>query len=420
MTARLRSWTAAALLVGGIQAGTAEAQRLSPSDVARGVTVGSRPRPDFDPLGVRLNGFRLDAGLSTGLGWDSNVFGRRRNVVSDGYAEEALDVSINSDWSTHALGASGRFGARQYFSRSDLDWQDFNIGAYGRYDLGEFSSVGARYRHYREHLDVYNFDVQSAGISRPVPVDSDEFYVDGNTRFNRLGLQANALYRTYRFSDVSLAGVPVRASLNDFDTAAGVIGANYEIAPGRYINAYVRLQDISYTNSASRGRDSFTYEGLIGFQYDFDGVWQGRIALGWRHRDYRSAALKPLEGLAAEGQLIWLPTQLTTVTFTVARTIEESIRRDAVSFTRTQGGIAVDHEFLRNVILGADARVDSRSYPRPAQTATDGVFTLSARYLLNRNMSLHGSYQFSTRLEATGGATEYDRNLLLVRLRFDL
>ena len=68
--------------------GGAEAQSLVPRDVERGITVGTRPRPDFDPLGVRLGGFRLDASLEAGLGWDSNLLGTSRNRVSDGYASE--------------------------------------------------------------------------------------------------------------------------------------------------------------------------------------------------------------------------------------------------------------------------------------------------------------------------------------------
>jgi hypothetical protein len=400
--------------------GDAVAQSLAPRDVQRGVTVGNRPRPDFDPLGVRLGAFRLDASLEAGLGWDSNLFGTRRNTVSDGYGSETAAVSLNSDWSRHAVGASASLDSRQYFSEGDLNWTDWSVGGFGRYDFSADTNLEARYRHIREHLDVYNFDVQTAGIGRPVPYDSDEMQVSGSTRLNRLGLLATGLYRTYRFEDVSIGGVRTPVSVNDFDTTIGAVAASYAFAPGRYVVGVVRLQDIAYSNSLSRDRDSFTWEALAGFEYDFDGVWQGRIAFGWRQRDYRGAALKTLEGPAVEGTLTWAPTQLTTVTFNVARTIEESIRQDAVSYNRTTGALRVDHEYLRNVILGAELRVDRREYESPKQTGTDGLVTLSTRYLLNRSMSVVGTYTFSTRLEATGGFQEYDRNLIQVRLRIAL
>jgi hypothetical protein len=186
------------------------------------------------------------------------------------------------------------------------------------------------------------------------------------------------------------------------------------------VTATVRLQDIAYEKSISRGRDSFTWVALLGFEYDFDGVWAGRIGVGYQQRDYNSPQIKNLEGPALEGRLSWSPTQLTTVTFNVARTLEESIRQDAVSYQRTTGGVRVDHEFLRNVILGGEVRVDRREYERPNQTATDGVIQVSGRWLLNRSLSITGSYAYNQRLEATGGFLEYNRHLVQARLRIAL
>ena len=412
---------AVAVLVGTVPVGAlppgAAAQTVAPQDVARGVTVQNRARPDFDPLGMRLGSFRLDGAVEAGGGYDSNVYGRQRNVKSSGYATEAGVLSLNSDWTQHALGASGSTQSRQYLTRNALDWTDYNVGGFGRYDFSANTNLEMRYRHYREHLDVYNFDVQTAGIVQPVPYDSDEVAVTGTTRLNRFGLLATGVYRTYRFEDVFIGGVRNKVSQQSFNSAVGAFGGSYAIADGRYVTAVMRFQDLSYTNSISTGRDSFTYEALVGFQYDFDGVWQGRAAIGWRHRDYRSPNIKPLEGLAAEGSLTWQPTRLTTVTANVSRTIEESIRANAVSYTRTTGGIRVDHELLRNVIIMGDVRLDQRAYQAPNQTATDLVFTAGPRWLINRNLSLSASYSYARRVQTSGGIQEYDRNVLELRLR---
>lgn len=407
----------AALLAGG--GSGAAAQTLAPRDVARGTTVESRSRPDYDPLGVRLGGFRLNGSVEAGAGYDSNLFGRPSNVTGDGYATEAGNVSLNSDWTRHAVGVSASMESRQYFTQNDLDWNDYNIGGFGRYDFSADTNVDVAYRHYQQHFDVYNFDVQAAGIARPVPYNSDEVQATTSTRFNRVGLLATGLYRTFRFEDVNLGTARTAVSLNDFDTAIGAVGATYALSEGRFLTAIVRLQDIKYSNAISRARDSLTWEGLLGFQYDFDGFWQGRIGVGWRQRNYEGN-IKTLEGLALEGSLTYIPTQLTTVTFSAARTIEESIRRDAVSYLRTTAALRVDHEFLRNVILGGEVRADRREYDSPRQKATDGVLQFDARYLLNRNIALVGTYAYSQRLENTGGFQEYDRNLIQLRLRLAL
>jgi hypothetical protein len=402
---------------------SAEAQGqpgITQQDVTRGVTVQTRRRPDYDPLGVRLGSFRLDAAAEAGGGYDSNPLGLPRSGKDSGFSSQLGTVGIASDWTQHALGASGTVASRQYWSRSTLDWVDYNLGGFGRYDFSPYTSVTGQYRHYREHLDAYSVDVQQSGISAPVPYDSDEVQVTGTTSFNRLGLLATGYYRTFDYQNVTVNGIQNRVSLQSFNTAIGALGASYSLAPGRSVYAVVRLQDIDYTHSVSNDRDSFTYEGLVGFQYDFDGVWQARAAVGWRHRSYRSNAIKPLEGIAAEGQLLWVPTQLTNVSLNIARTIEESIRLNAVSYTRTRGGIRVDHELLRNVILTGDISLDSREYQSPSQTATDLTFTAGARWLINRSLSLTGQYTYANRVQASGGILDYTRNLVEVRLRVAL
>ena len=442
-----RSWGVLGLLVAALPLGKAQAQLGDSPEVQRGITVVNRQRPDYDPLGVRLGGFRLNGGIEAGPGWDSNLFGRRRNVVSDGFAEERGNVNLRSTWTNHAVGVSANSTNRQYFSQSQLDWNDWDIGGFGRYDFSADTALLGQYRHYRSHLDVYSFDVQAAGIVQPVAYESDEVSVTGNTRFNRLGLIAQGVYRTFDFEERVIGTTPTpllqdgftapqngfNTSRNSFNTVIGALGASYALAPGRNITAVVRVQDIQYTSSGSgfqnpafnpqnifdnpRNRNSFTWEALAGFDYDFDGVWQARIGLGWRHREYEGP-IRPLEGPAVEAGLTYAPTQLTTVRFRLTRTIEESIRQDSVSFQRTQAGLTLDHEYLRNVLLQGDVLYDRREYESPNQTASDMVLTLTARYLLNRNASVVASYGYRRRLEATGGFREFDRNLLQVRLRF--
>lgn len=413
---------AAVLFLGAVPVSDAAAQIVARNpleEVRRGVTVDSRVRRDYDPLGVRLGSFKLDGAVDIGGGYDDNLLALQQKT-SDGFADQAGAVGLRSDWTTHALGVTGNFDSRQYFNRSEFDWLDWDLGGYGRYDISPYTNVEAQYRHYQDHLDVYNFDVQTAGIFRPVPITSDEVQASVNTTLNRIGLLGNVLYRTYRFENVDFNGVQSRISLNDFDTVIGTVGTSYAFSDGRYANLIFRLQDISYSQQESRGRDSFTWEALGGFTYDFDGVWQGRLAIGWRERNYRDPTLKNLSGPAVEGQLSWSPTLLTTARLNVSRTIEESIRFDSVSYNRTQGGVAVDHELLRNVILTGDIRADYREYERPSQTALDALFTVSGRYLLNRNLSVIGSYTHARRLEQSGGFQEYDRNLVQLRLRVAL
>lgn len=407
----------------------AEAQALR-GEAARGVTVAGRPRADFDPIGVRLGGFRLDAAAELGLGYDDNLFGTARNSQADGFSSLGAELGVASDWSTHAVGLAGRVERRSYFDTGSLDWTDYSIGGFGRYDITPDTSVELRLARVQEHLDVTSVDVQQAGTpgrARPVPYAYNEAEIRGRTRFNRLGLLLLGNWRGYSFDNVDLgpapapgAPAPGDVSRFDFNAATAAVGLSYELAPGRFLNLITRYQDITYDDAAQRGRDNQTWEVLAGFTYDFDGIWAFRAAAGYRERDYEGAGLANLSGPAFEGAVTWQPTTITTVTFAARRTIEESIRTSAVSFTRTLAQARVDHEYLRNVILSGELGVDRREYENPDQHSTDGYALLEARWLINRNLALVGSYRHSRRLDSSAGIQEFDRNLVQVRLRIAL
>lgn len=402
-------------------------QGVPRGEAARGTTVLNRERADFDPIGVRLGAFRANAAAELGIGYDDNIFGTRRRT-SDGYGILAAEGDIRSDWSRHAVGGSASVEQRRYWSETEQNWTDYSVGLFGRYDVNADTNVEARLNRVQEHLDTFSIDVQEADLARPVPYAYTEAQVQATTRFNRIGLTGIINYRDYSFEDVEFSGPPPapgaadpgRLSRFNFESWIGAVGVSYQLSPGRFVNLIGRYQDIRYEEAAQSGRNSKTWEGLVGFTYDFDGIYAVRAAVGYRQRDYEGAGIRSLSGPAFEGELTYQPTLLTTLRLSGRRTIEESIRNNAVSYVRTQAAFNVDHEYLRNVILGVELQLDRREYEQPTERATDGVAILSARWLINRNLSLVGSYQHVRRLDNSTGVEEYDRNLVQVRLRVAL
>ncbi len=394
-------------------------QSINSTATARNVTVQTRQRPDYDPAGIRLGGFRYDAALEAGMGYDDNLQPNSPEDQSDGYFTQGVNVSAASTWSRHALGLTASQETRQHLRYNDLNWLDYAIGLRGRYDIGRASSVNASYRRVHSHLAVNNFELQSEGVNRPIPYDSDIFQIGGTAAFNRLSVSPTVSYTTLRYEEETINGQRTNNSQNDYDSLLAEVEAGYSLVPGRSLLALVRLQDITYQEAGQQNRDSFTWEVQGGFNYDLTGLWQARLLIGYRSRDYEEPGRKPLEGLAFEGQITYLPTQLTTVTLAASRTIEESIRENSVSYTRTAGRLTVDHELLRNVILTGELRAEHREYPQQGEV-TDGIGLIGARYLINRNLSLVANYQHTERLSAPNGFREYGINQVQVRLRIAL
>lgn len=399
--------------------GFAQTQSIGPEATARGVTVLTRPRPDYDPTGVRFSAFRLDGALTAGMGYDDNLQPGTSTDQSDAFFGESLDLSANSTWTRHALGLTVTQDTRQYLQYNAQNWNDYSLGINGRYDIGRASSLRASYRRIHSHLAVDNFDLQDEGIERPVPYDSDVLLAGGTFAFNRLSFTTTATYSTIRYEEETIDGRRTNNSANDYDSLVGEIEADYSLVEGRGIVGLVRLQDITYKESGQSGRDSFTWEAQGGFNYDFTGIWQARLLVGYRERTYEEPGLKPLSGPAFEGQVMLMPSQLTTITVAAARTIEESIRESSVSYTRTAARVTVDYELLRNLIVTGELRAEHRDYPQRG-TVTDGIGVLGAQLLLNRNLAVTANYQRTERLEAPEGFREYGVNQVQVRLRIAL
>ncbi|WP_424139431.1 outer membrane beta-barrel protein [Roseomonas chloroacetimidivorans] len=393
---------------------------MGPNAVARGTTVTSRSRPDYDPLGVRLGGFRLHGSAEAGVGFSDDVAPNTMPGRSDGFVDNAFRLDLNSDWTRQALGITASQAARQHIRSNDLNWNDFGVGFAGRYDIGRASSVGFEYGHVRNHLDVTSFDVEQGSLTRPIPYDSDRVRLTGTAGLNRVAIRNAVEYSIIRYDEEERTAFGTIGSGRDHNRLLGETEMAYSFVPGRAVTLTTRLTDINYRRSDRRGQDSFTWEVLGGVRYDLTGLWEVRFAAGYRHRDYQDPTLRSLSGPAFEGQITYLPSQLTTFTLAAQRTIEESIRADATSYTRTQIRFAVDHELRRNIILSGELRAERLEYQSPSEKVTDAAGMIGLQFLINRNWSVWASYQRYERLEAPASTREFDQNVLQLRMKFAL
>ena len=76
----------------------------------RGQTVRDRPRPDYDPNGIRLGAFNLFPALLFDVAFDDNI--RAVPKDSDVYFDDTIfvvvpELALESDWSRHELGGGG-------------------------------------------------------------------------------------------------------------------------------------------------------------------------------------------------------------------------------------------------------------------------------------------------------------------------
>ncbi len=80
-------------------------------------------------------------------------------------------------------------------------------------------------------------------------------------------------------------------------------------------------------------------------------------------------------------------TKLTTLGFGVARTIQETTQTGASGYFDAEFDASVDHELLRNLILGARAGISFQEYEGIDRNDEVAKFAISGKYLLSRNFT---------------------------------
>ena len=101
----------------------------------RADTVFGRPRPDYDPLGIRQGSFLMYPSGAIAETFDSNVFATQTGARSDFYTKLIPALTIKSDWNQHALAFSASGEVKKYAHNTTEDVNNFSADAVGRYDI---------------------------------------------------------------------------------------------------------------------------------------------------------------------------------------------------------------------------------------------------------------------------------------------
>ncbi|HYE51407.1 MAG TPA: outer membrane beta-barrel protein [Azospirillaceae bacterium] len=404
MRNRILAVTAAILASTG---GTALAQQ----DL-RGTGVEERTRPDYDPAGIRAGTFLVRPSVTVAGQYDDNIFADDAGAVDDYVIIVQPRLNITSDWGRHALNFRTGAELARYQDFESEDYDDFHVGADGRLDVGTDYAATGGLQYSRQHEDrgspndvngaePTEFDLTSASVG----------FAKGVTRING---RVRAEYQGFDFEDVrGLANTVIDQDNRDRDVwgLGGRVG--YEVRPG--FNAFVdgALNWVEYDNSPLR--DSDGYRVSFGASIDLGGVTTGEVFAGYRAQDYDNPAFEDIDGFTYGASVLWLPTGLTSVRFSLVNEVAETIQASSPGFVRSAIGVEVDHELLRNVILGGEVRYTNDDYERIPRKDDVWQYALGARYLITRNFSVGGEWRHTDRGSNAAGQ-DYKRDLVTLRV----
>jgi len=380
------------------------------------VSVTDRPRPAYDPLGLRAGGYLIFPSLTVSEIYDDNVFADSEDEDEDFITRFQPNINFNSNFPRHRLDFSVGADVGVFADTgSENDFQDAFGDIDGRLDITRDSELALNLNAGRFH----------EGRDDPEDPDRDEistFLRFGGAltflqNFNRINLRPRVLVTRSDFQDIDGFSQDDRDETR-YDASLRV---GYFISPRINLFTQGGFGFDDRDDDEPIDRDRYGWSASIGTAVDITAVLFGDVFVGYRQEFFDNDDFDDEDGIAFGANLTWNPTTLTTLNLSGDADFESTTNAEEGASSNFESNIAlrVDHELLRNVLIGAFGafnRDDFRDGDR-----TDNTFDLGASvtYLLNRNFSVGADYVYTDRNSDDDDA-EFSRNRVGIRITAQL
>src|SRR5690554_3447220 len=321
----------------------------------RGVPVYARQRPEVDPIGVRAGAFMIypRAGLS-GL-YDDNIYATRNDREADFITTLNPGVRVESNWSNHRLAAETEVAVGCYADNQSENFLDGRIALAGRLDgqRGAFIEGGLEIA--RLHEERGDPDGQAAN-DEPSVYYRTRANLTGYHGVGRLSLSLGADYTRHDYRSVDLVGGG-SASQSDRDYNIYEVQSRiaYELLPNVSPFIQTSYNVRRYDTREPINRESDGYRIGFGTGFDAGGIITGEVYGGYMRQNFVSSRFDDASGPWFGGSLLWNVTRLTSVEVGLERRVVETTNSEASSYNRTALDVRVEHELLRNLLIGTSA-----------------------------------------------------------------
>lgn len=378
----------------------------------RGETVTERSRPELDPLGVRVGSFYLYPKLSVTQAYDDNIFRTDSSEEEDFITVLSPSLRLKSNWNNHSLTLGARADVGLYGDNSNEDYEDYFLDASGVLDITRRAKAAGSLSYARRHEGRGEPD--DAGGAEPTEYDQFNAAAAFKQKFNRLSATLGVKFLRYDFDDVPTVNNDDR----DRDEHEVYLRLGYEIVPAYEAFILGSFNHRDYDDAVDDdgvNRDSDGYEVVGGVRIDLSGTAFGDVFVGYHEQDYDDSALDTISGVSIGAALTWNVSRLTTFKVDIKRTIEETTQTGASGYFATVFGLSVDHELLRNFLVGGKASFSRNDYEGISREDDHLGANIYGKYMLSRNLYATLSYDYRDRDSSVAG-DDYTSNVIMLRL----
>ena len=402
--------SAQAFETGDFELGNFQTNVFASGDYDRGqnVSVVDRPRPDYQAMGIHAGGFMVYPSMAVSATYDDNIYALPAGFpiptgLSGPRGDEiytiAPQVNFKSTWSRDSLAGYARVSQDIYGDHSNEDATQYGAGLSGRVDLGSTTTVsaGVDYGHYTSPRGA-----ATTGVTvKRVQFDFTALNAEIAHEFNRVRISGRYDHQIYGYQNgESVSGGVVQETLFNHTVDIGTGKAEYAISPDTALFVEAAFNQRRYSDSPIFNQDSHGYDFGGGVNFDISHLIRGEIQVGYLDQTYHANS-GDVKGLSTRTKVQWFPSELTTATLTVLRTVNDSLIIGSAGYLSTTATAQVDHELLRNVIISGNILSAEDQYQGLSRTDDRWGGGVTANWLLNRHIGLTLGYAY-TDVDSTG------------------
>lgn len=383
-----------------------EQHEVNPNAINTEQSTRSDTGADVQDQQGTLRGISLR--LSTGIGYDDNVFRTESNTRNDYFWTVRPAAYLNGVFgkNLYTLGYEGNYAT--YTDYSTEDFYDHRLFGNTRLDLSRKTDLIFAAHYWWGH-DPRG----SLGNRLFVPGDLDQWE---EYRFRAELVYGREITRAQIIPWVELSGRRYTnngQSIRDFDRQDLRVRGRWRFNPRFYGLAEGGFANINHLDSRNT-LDRTETEILLGFGWDATAKTSGEALFGILNRDFADATRATSNNLAWDIRVHWLPKPYSKVTAYTRRGSEENAGGVGNFLADTYGALW-RHGFSERLVLDTaiDYTVADFDTPREDKYVT---FDLGLTYELTRWLDIAATYQYLNRRSNIPGI-DYDDNEILLELR---
>ncbi len=341
--------------------------------------AGARAQPEYDPHGIRFGSFVMQVNGDQGVGYDSNPFARAQSAEADAYYQAAASYRITSDWGRHAVRSSGSANLRRYSVYRDQNVDEYRVAGGARIDMGDRLTISPEleFAKQEEPRGVAG-NLLTAG--EPSVYRQFAATVLGNYEGSQFDAEFQVFARQLRYAPILLDGEQVSQRFRASDRIGGRLTLNRRVSPSIAVLVQTTIDESKNPfEEFCCFRNARGATLLAGVRIDPSGLVAGRLALGYRKRDF-SGADRSSSGPTYDARIEWYPTELVTVRFSAEQEYQISGIAASSSALVDRQAIAADWEVLRNLLVTVQAENQASSFREVDVRTRSRTCSISATY----------------------------------------